>query len=453
MPYILNTSEDIQEMLKAVGVSSLEELYSQIPSEIKLKSPLNLPDGLSEFEVKKAVEKLCEKNTPIDKFNSFLGAGCYDHYIPAVVEFVLSLPQFLTAYTPYQAECSQGILQAIYEYQSFICLLTGMDVTCASLLDGASAFAEAVLMSLRLKKRKKVVMTGCLHPEYKQTLYTYLSGFDFTVEELKAGSKGTVEPEVLKKSLDNETACFAFASPNFFGLVENVKELAAIAKERKVLTVMAVNPLSLAVLKEPGKFGVDIVCGDGQPLGGSLNFGGPSFGFLAAKKEYLRQLPGRIAGKTTDKQGKPAYCLTLQAREQHIRREKAASNICSNQSLNTIGAAVYLSLMGAQGLKNAAIYSFSNAQYLYQRLKEVEGVKLPYSECFFNEFVWEVENAQEVVDKLYQKNIIAGYCLSKAIPERKRSVLSCCTEKKSKEDIDSFIKNLQEVLSGQKSYI
>lgn len=453
MPYILNTPEDTRQMLEAVGAGSFQELYSQIPSAVKLSGPLDLPSGCSEFEVKKAVQKLSEKNVPADKFNSFLGAGCYNHYVPAVVDFVLSLPQFLTAYTPYQAECSQGILQAIYEYQSFICLLTGMDVTCASLLDGASAFAEAVLMSLRLKKGRKVIISEGLHPEYKQTLRTYLSGFDFAVEELKAGSKGVIEPHSLKEALSRDAACWAFASPNFFGLVENAEELAAVAKEKEALTVMAVNPLSLALLKEPAAFGVDIVCGDGQPLGGSLNFGGPSFGFLAARKEYLRQVPGRIAGKTTDKEGRPAYCLTLQAREQHIRRQKAASNICSNQSLNTIGAAVYLCLMGASGLKSAALYSFSNTQYLYQRLKEVEGVSLPYPECFFNEFIWEVENAAEVAGQLYRRNIIAGYCLGRVMPERKNSILSCCTEKKSKEDIDSFVKVLEGVVNGQKSYI
>ncbi|MFH1505134.1 MAG: aminomethyl-transferring glycine dehydrogenase subunit GcvPA [Candidatus Omnitrophota bacterium] len=448
MPYILNTQKDIQEMLNAIGARSVEELYTQIPAQIKLNGLLDLPAGKSEFEVKKAVTALADKNIAIDKFNSFLGAGCYGHYIPAVVPYILSLPQFLTAYTPYQAECSQGILQAIYEYQSFICLLTGMDVTCASLLDGASAFAEAVLMSLRLTKRKKVFISEFLHPEYKKTLHTYLSGFDFIVQEIKTSDRGFVDRELLKQAIDNDTACFVFANPNFLGLVEDTQDIVNIVKEKKALTVMAVNPLSLALFKEPGLLDIDIVCGDGQPLGGSLSFGGSCFGFLAAKKEYLRQVPGRIAGKAADNEGKSAFCLTLAAREQHIRREKAVSNICSNQSLNTIGAAVYLSLMGSDGLKNAALYSFSNAQYLYQCLKEVKGVSIPYSNHFFNEFIWEVENAAKVVDVLYGQNIIAGYCLGEVIPEHKNSILSCCTEKKTKEDIDNFVTVLKEMLNG-----
>ena len=448
MPYILNTKEDVKNMLETIGASSVDELYSLLPSKVKLNSPLNMPDSKSEQEVKRIVKELSEKNNPIEKFNSFLGAGCYDHYIPAALPFILSRSQFLTAYTPYQAECSQGILQTIYEYQSFLCLLTGMDVSNASLFDGASALSEAMLMSLRITKRKKIILAGAIHPEYKETLYTYLSSFDFIIHEIEVGDDGLVDKEALKRTIDDDTASCLFSSPNFFGLVEDVGELSAIARSRGSLTVMLANPLSLAILKEPGLLGVDIVCGDGQPLGGRLNFGGPSFGFLTTAKDYLRQMPGRIVGKTKDREGSDAYCLTLQAREQHIRREKATSNICSNQSLNAIAAAIYLSLIGRGGLKDLALYSLSNTQYLYQRLKEVRGVKIPYSSCIFNEFVWETEDAPRIIGELYKKNIIAGYYLGSKFDQYKNSILSCCTEKKSKEEMDNFVNTLAEVLHG-----
>jgi len=448
MPYILNTREDVKEMLETIGASSVDELYSLLPSKVKLDTPLNIPDSKSEQEVKRVVKELSGKNNPIEKFNSFLGAGCYDHYIPAALPFILSRSQFVTAYTPYQAECAQGILQTIYEYQSFLCLLTGMDVSNASLLDGASALSEAILMSLRITKRKKVLLTGLIHPEYKETIYTYLSGFDFIIQEIEAGGDGLVDREALKRAIDEDTASCVFSSPNFFGLVEDVGELSVMVKSKGSLAIMLTNPLSLAIFKEPGSLGVDIVCGDGQPLGGRLNFGGPSFGFLTTAKDYLRQMPGRVVGKTKDREGSDAYCLTLQTREQHIRREKATSNICSNQSLNAIAAAIYLSLIGRDGLKDLALYSLSNTQYLYQRLKEVRGVKIPHSPCMFNEFVWETEDAPRIIEELYKKNIIAGYYLGDKFDRYRNSILSCCTEKKSKEEIDNFVDTLAEILHG-----
>lgn len=453
MPYIPHTLQDIEEMLKVVGLSSLEELYAQIPSSLRLKKPLDLARGSSEFDVKKRIEELAAKNITLDKYNSFLGAGCYDHYIPAALPYMLSQPQFLTAYTPYQAECSQGILQAIYEYQSYICLLTGMDVSNASMFDGASSLAEAVLMALRMTKRKKVLVAEYLHPEYKETLNTYLSGFDFTIQQVKVADKGILEKDVLERYLDDDVVCCCLQSPNFFGLVENVEQVSNTLASYGAITIMVTNPMSLAILKEPAELGVDIVCGDGQPLGGSLSFGGPSLGFLAARKKYTRQIPGRIVGKTTDKETKPAYCLTLQTREQHIRREKATSNICSNHSLNAIGAAVYLSLMGQQGMKNVALSSFQNTQYLYQRLKEIRGIKIPYSKQIFNEFIWEVQDAAAVIAKLYEKNIIAGYFVGGIFPKHKNAILSCCTEKKTKADIDNFIETLAEVLHGETTNI
>lgn len=448
MPYILNTSKDIKIMLKTIGVKSLEDLYSQVPTAVRLTKPLNLNEGYSEIEVSQHLKDLCRKNKTLYDFNAFLGAGCYDHYIPAALSYVLSSPQFLTAYTPYQAECSQGILQAIYEYQSYICRLTGMDVSNASLLDGASSLAEAILMALRLTKKKKILLAGSLHPEYATTLNTYLSGFDFIVQEVKAGKDGLIDLDLLEKSLDDDIACCAFQSPNFFGLIENIGSLIDMVKTKGIMTVMSTNPLSLAILREPASLGVDIVCGDGQPLGGNINFGGSSFGYLATKKDYLRQVPGRIVGKTTDQENNPCYCLTLQTREQHIRREAATSNICSNQSLNTIGAAIYLSLVGREGLIEIAKQSFNNTQYLYRRLSELRGIKIPYQPRVFNEFVWEVDNAQKLIAELYNKNIIAGYYIGNYFPKHKNGILSCCTEKKSKSDVDNFINTLAQLLHG-----
>ncbi|MBN3040533.1 MAG: aminomethyl-transferring glycine dehydrogenase subunit GcvPA [Candidatus Omnitrophica bacterium] len=448
MPYILNTEKDVKEMLGCLGISSVEDLFSHIPSSLKLKEPLGIGPGLSELGLKRELKVLAEKNKTIDKFNSFLGAGCYDHYIPAGLKYLLSNSKFVTAYTPYQAECSQGILQAIYEYQSYICLLTGMEVSNASLLDGASAFAEAVLMSMRISKKSRVLVSASINPQYRKTLETYLSGLDCSVELIPFDKDGLIDLAFLSRSVDDGACCFALQSPNYFGLVEDAAESTRIIKKSSALSVMITNPLSLAIFKEPGLLGMDIVCGDGQPLGGGLRFGGPSFGFLASREAYLRQLPGRIVGRTVDKDNNPAFCLTLATREQHIKREKATSNICSNQSLNVIAATIYLAFMGEAGLKDAAGYSFSNAQYLYKRIKEVRGVNMPYGQGFFNEFIWEVKDPEAVLNKLYQKNIIAGHYIGNEFEEHKNCILSCCTEKKTKKDIDDLVNTLAEVLHG-----
>ncbi|UCD15121.1 MAG: aminomethyl-transferring glycine dehydrogenase subunit GcvPA [Candidatus Omnitrophota bacterium] len=446
MPYILNTKKEIKELLREIGASCVDDLYAHLPPEVKLKKSLDLPAGLSEQQVRKKIKGLCSRNVSLEEFNSFLGAGCYDHYIPSALPFIVNQPQFVTAYTSYQAESSQGILQAIYEYQSYICLLTGMDVSNASLFDGASSFAEAVLMSLRLTRKKKVIISAAIHPEYRETLQTYLSGFDFSIEEVGFNKEGFIDREALSAALDQGGGCFAFQSPNFFGLIEDASRLASLVKEKEALTVMVTNPFSLAIFKEPSSQGVDIVCGDGQALGGNTSLGGPSFGFLAARKQYLRQMPGRIVGKTQDLEGKVAYCLTLQAREQHIRREKATSNICSNQALNAIGAAVYLSLLGKEGFRDMALYSFNLAQYLYARLGEIKEVKLPFPRRIFNEFVWEIKDAKDLINKLYKKKIIAGLYLGERYPQLENCILSCCTEKKTREDIDNFIEAIKEIL-------
>jgi glycine dehydrogenase subunit 1 len=446
MPYILNTESDIREMLRVIGLSSLDDLYKHLPAKIKISGELNIPSGLSEQEVGQSLRILADKNKTLNSFNSFLGAGAYNHYIPSALKPLISRAEFLTAYTPYQAECSQGILQAIYEYQSYICLLTGMDVSNASLFDGASSLAESVLMSLRITKRNKVIISSAVSPEYRKTLYTYLSGFNFKIQEIDFDATGITNIDVLREALDENTACFALQSPNFFGIIEDTEKVSSLAKEKGALTVLVANPMSLSLLKEPAKRGVDIVCGDGQVLGGNISLGGPSFGFIATKNEYLRQMPGRIVGKTVDRENKVAYCLTLQAREQHIKREKATSNICSNQSLNAIQSAIYLSLMGKDGLRECALYSLNLAHYLYEKLKEIDKVKLSFSQNFFNEFVWQVDNGKGVMKKLHKEKIIAGLSLDSISPKLKNSILSCCTEIKTKEQIDNFTETLKKIL-------
>ena len=447
MPYILNTPQQIEQMQKAIGVNSLDELFSHLPDAIKIQN-LELPPGASEMEVKEVLETLAKKNRGINKFNSFLGAGLYDHYIPAALNHLLSRSEFYTSYTPYQAECSQGILQAIYEYQSFVCLLTTMDVSNDSLYDGATSVAESVLMALRITKRNKILVALSVHPEYRAVLNTYLSGLNHFLKEIPYISNGLINLDWLKEAVDENIGCVVIQSPNFFGLIEDIEKVDFILKEKGVKLIMVVNPISLAILKSPAELGADIVCGEGQPLGGELNFGGPSFGFLAAKQEYLRQLPGRIVGKTIDSQGKTAYCITLQAREQHIRHEKATSNICSNQSLNTIGAAIYLALLGKEGFKKAALYSLNSAHYLYQRLQEIEEVTLPFSKLFFNEFIWQINDAPTILKKLMKKGILGGVNMAGFYPQLTNCILSACTEKKSQKDIDNFIDILKQLIYG-----
>ena len=331
MPYILNGAKETQEMLKTIGAKSTDELFASIPFSVRLKNGLGLEAGLSELEVKKHVTALARENKTLDSFNSFLGAGYYDHYVPSAVNFILSHSQFLTAYTPYQAECSQGILQAIYEYQSYICILTGMDVSNASMFDGASSVAESALMAMRLTRRSKIVVAGSLHPEYLQVLNSYLTGIDNKAHVVDFCKEGHVDFNLLKDAVDGQTAAVIIQTPNFFGIIEDTHNIVTIAKSAGALTIAVVNPMSLGVLNSPAQWGVDIICGEGQPLGGSLNFGGPGFGFMAAKKDHLRQMPGRIVGRTKDTQGRTAYCLTLQAREQASGAKATAIYVLINR--------------------------------------------------------------------------------------------------------------------------
>lgn len=435
-------------MLRELGMTSLDDLYSHIPQAIRSGPCDSMFPGLSEYQVKQVVRAYAARNKTVEQCNSFLGAGIYDHYVPAAVRELLSRAEFYTSYTPYQAECSQGVLQAIYEYQTFICLLTDMDVTNASLYDGPTALAEAVLMSLRITKKDKVIVARSLHPDYRAVLQAYLAGNETCISDFPWGKKGVIECQALSASIDEQTACVVVQSPGFLGSIEDICALSACVHAKGALLVLVVNPMSLALLKSPGALGVDIVCGDGQVLGGNPNCGGPTFGFLAARGVYMRQFPGRIVGKTVDCRGGAAYCLTLQTREQHIRREKATSNICSNESLNAIGAAIYLSLLGADGLRSAAARSCAMAHYLYQRLREIPQVTFPFEQCFFNEFVWCIENAGLVRQKLAEQDIYIGVSLENIFPELSSGFISACTEKKSEEDIDRAVDALREVIGG-----
>lgn len=447
MPYIPHTEQQIKEMLAVVGVADVEELFDSVPAAVRLRQPFDIPEGLSEQDMRAAMQRLAARNTTLDQCNAFLGAGCYDHYVPAAVPALLARAEFLTAYTPYQPEISQGTLQALYEYQSYMCALTGMDVSNAGLFDGASALAESVLMALRITGRRRVILANTIHPQYRQVVRTYTAGINCVIEEVGCDDSGSINQNALAAMCTEDTACVCAQNPNFFGVVEDAAPIAALAHARRALMVMCVNPFSLAVLASPRQAGADIACGDGQPFGCGLNFGGNSFGFLTTRQEYVRQMPGRIIGRTVDTKGRQAFCLTLAAREQHIRRQHATSNICSNQSLSTIGAAIYLGLMGTTGLTNAAAAAIQKAHYLQERLCAIDGVRMYFSGPFFNEFTWEVPHARRVVAALHKKNIIAGFLAGNDYPHMKQCVISCCTETKTQADIDAYIEAVRKILT------
>ncbi len=449
--YVPNTREEQQEMLKAIGYSSIDELFSPLPKEVLLQKEVllpkeelpnrsfHIPEGISEYEVRSKMTKISEKNIVFKSI--FRGFGAYNHYIPAIVKQVTSKEEFITAYTPYQAEISQGILQSIFEYQTMICELTGMDVSNASVYDGETAAAEAVLMCVE-KKRKKIIISETANPEIIETIRTYCNGLDVQIV-IAPGKEGKTDCEVLKTLVDQETSCVLLQQPNYLGQIEDAEEVGKIAKGKDAKYVMSCNPISLGILKTPAEYGADIAVGEGQPLGLPLSFGGPYLGFMAATEKMMRKLPGRIVGETKDSEGRRAYVLTLQAREQHIRREKASSNICSNQALCAMTAAVYLSTMGKQGLEKAATLSMSKAHYLANRLCELEGFDLVYSGAYFNEFVTTCNgNPDHLMKQLEEHCILGGYPLA---GKQAGNILWCATEMNTKEEIDELIHIIKEV--------
>jgi glycine dehydrogenase subunit 1 len=450
MRYLPQTEKEIQKMSEVIGVKTPSDLFHSIPDSLRLKKLLDLPTALSEQELIAHLKTLSRKNETVDHYTSFLGAGAYHHYIPVAVNYLTGRGEFSTSYTPYQAEISQGTLQAIFEFQTMIASLMGLEVANASNYDGSTSLAEAVLMSLRLqKKKKKILLAQSIHPEYRQVVRTTLQNLGCEIQEIGWTSSGKVDSEKLSKILSEDCAAVCVQSPNFFGVVEDLSSLGQLAHEHQSLFVSVTgDPISLGVLASPGSCGADIAVGEGQAFGNFLNLGGPYLGLFAAKKEFVRQMPGRLVGETVDSQGQQGFVLTLNTREQHIRREKATSNICTNQSLCALGAAIYLSLLGPVGLKKLAEMNLAKAHYAKELLLKLPGVKTPFQGEIFHEFVLQLPKpVEEVLAKLREKKIFGGVSLKSFYPELGESLLVCVTEMVSRGEIERFATELKEVLS------
>ncbi len=431
--YVISSAPQQKEMLKEIGLESLDDLYSAVPEQAKLKD-LDLPQGKSELEVRRQMKALAGKNRKYEKI--FRGAGAYNHYIPAIVTSVTGKEQFVTTYTPYQAEISQGVLQSIFEYQTQICELTGLDVSNASVYDGAVAIAEAIFMTQE-RKKSTILMSENLNPEYIAVARTYCESRNVRIRMLR-NENGKTSLKDLEEQIDEETAAVVIQSPNYYGIIEDVELLAEKAHQFKARLILSANPIALGLLKSAGELGADICVGEGQPLGMPLSFGGPYLGFMACKKELMRKLPGRIVGQTVDHDGRRCYVLTLQAREQHIRREKASSNICSNEALCAMTASVYLATLGPDGLKQVALNSASHAHYLQKKLAEA-GFDLVYDQPFFHEFLVRVPNARKAEERLAAKGILSGLVIGED------EMLWCATELNSKADIEEAVAVMKEV--------
>lgn len=432
--YIPSTKEERQQMLSETGYSDIRSLFSDVPDSVYLEHPLNLPSGMSEMKVRAKMQELAEKNI---LFKTILrGAGAYDHYIPSIVKYITAKEEFVTAYTPYQAEMSQGILQSIFEYQTMLCDLTGMNVANASVYDGASAAAEAIAMC-RDRKRTTALVSAAANPDVIATMRTYCFGAGTELRIVPA-KNGKTDLDALKEMLTPDVCCVYIQQPNFYGQFEDAQAVGEITHAGGAKYIMGVNPIALALMQTPAECGADIAVGDGQPLGMPLGFGGPYLGFMATTNAMMRKLPGRIVGETVDADGTRAFVLTLQAREQHIRREKASSNICSNQALCALTASVYLATVGPSGLKQAAELCLSKAHYLAQELCKIEGINLVYTGEFFHEFVTTMPNQQQVLDALAQNGILGGLPV-------KEGLLWCVTEKADKVVLDKVIAIVKEV--------
>lgn len=446
MNYLPLTETDRQEMLADLGVKNFEDLIRVIPEKLRLKD-LNLPSGTNELDLTRELRELSAGNQSTAQALSFLGGGYYEHFIPSIINHVISRSEFYTAYTPYQAEASQGTLQTIFEYQSMIAELTGMDISNASNYDGASATAEAALLAMRHTGRNKVLVARTLHPEYRETIRTYCFGSHFDIVDVPFDAAGKLDQAALVSLLKDDVAALIVASPNFLGLVEDFEGVAKKVHDAGALFIMSVNPLSLGLFKSPGEWGADIAVGEGQSLGIPMSLGGPGLGFFAVKKELLRKIPGRLVGMTKDRNGHRCFALTLQAREQHIRREKAGSNICTNHALLALAASVYLAAMGKEGLRKVAEYNVRSSVYLREQLAKIKGFEVPFKGSVFNEFVLKSakKSPTEIVQKLQAQNIFAGLELGEFYPELKDSLLVCATETKTKAELDRFIDAMRAV--------
>ncbi len=439
--YLPMTEEDKQQMLQTIGVQSIDELFSDIPESVRFQGEYNIKPAKSEPELMKELMALAEKNADMKTHTSFLGAGVYDHYIPTIVDHVISRSEFYTAYTPYQPEISQGELQAIFEFQTMICELTGMDVANSSMYDGGTALAEAALLSAAHTKKKKVLLSSAVHPEYRDVVKTYAKGPGLEVVEIPY-KNGVTDVDALQKEMNEDVACVIVQYPNFFGQIEPLKDIEPIAHAHKGMFVVASNPLALGVLTPPGQFGADIVVGDAQPFGIPTQFGGPHCGYFAVKSALMRKIPGRLVGQTTDEEGRRGFVLTLQAREQHIRRDKATSNICSNQALNALAASVAMTALGKNGVKEMATMNIQKAHYAKETFVN-HGFDVVFTGPFFNEFVIRLNKPiAEVNKKLLEKGIIGGYDLGRDYAELQHCMLIAVTELRTKEEIDTLVKEL-----------
>lgn len=443
--YIPMTDQDEADMLKTIGIASIEELFRDIPEAVRFRGTLPMSPAMDEQALLAHLKELAERNADSERYPGFLGAGIYDHLIPVVIQHIISRSEFYTAYTPYQPEISQGELQAMFEFQSYICELTGMAVANASMYDGVTALAEAGALAAAATKRRRIVVSRAVHPEARAILRTTARGLGTDIVEAGCAD-GVTDLEQLAAAVTEDTAAVIVQSPNFFGCVEDLAAIEPIVHGRKALFVVSANPLSLGLLEAPGRLGADIVVGDAQPLGIPASLGGPTCGFFAVAEPLMRRMPGRIVGQTVDRDGKRGFVLTLQAREQHIRREKATSNICSNQALLALCASVYLSVMGKAGIREAAHLNLQKAHYAARLLSGLNGFNLPFGTPFFNEFVLALPPGASVPEwnkKLLEAGFIGGYDLGAAYPELQDHMLVAVTEKRTKAEIDAFASVLE----------
>lgn len=449
MSYVLNTPEDQRAMLAAIGLSSIEELFSAIPPSLRLNRPLRIAEALSEMELTARLHQLAERNRPAGDAVCFLGGGAYDHFIPAVVDAMAGRGEYYTAYTPYQAEASQGSLQAFFEFQTLICQLSGLDVANASLYEGGSAVAEAVLMARSIHpKRHKVLIAESLHPEYRQTLATYAANLDLHLHILPTPN-GFLDPDDLQRTIDEQTLCVVAQHPNIFGCLEEPEALADIAHQAGALFIVSFDPIGLGLLKRPGQYGADIAVAEGQCLGNPMSYGGPFLGLLACRQEFVRKMPGRLVGQTVDRRGRRCWVLTLQTREQHIRREKATSNICTNQGLMALRATVYLAALGPQGLRETAELCTRKAHYAAERLTQLPGVRLRFDRPFFKEFTLHVEESvPALLAGLLDKGYHAGLHLGRWYPDLEACWSVAVTEKRTRAEIDGLVSALAGLRDG-----
>ncbi|WP_106497162.1 aminomethyl-transferring glycine dehydrogenase subunit GcvPA [Lentibacillus sp. Marseille-P4043] len=443
--YLPMTKTDKQEMLQTVGVETTDDLFADIPSDVRFQGELNLKKSTSEVQLKKELVNLANKNANLTEYCSFLGAGVYDHFIPSVVDHVISRSEFYTAYTPYQPEISQGELQAIFEFQTMISELTGMPVANSSMYDGGTALAEAVNLSAATTKKKKILVSKAIHPESRAVIATYAKGPNLEIVEIEQ-ENGQTNLKQLADELDENTASVVMQYPNFYGQIEPLHEVnKLIEQQKKTMFVVSSNPLALGYLTPPGSFGADIVVGDTQVFGIPAQFGGPHCGYFATTQKLMRKVPGRLVGQTTDEDGKRGFVLTLQAREQHIRRDKATSNICSNQALNALASSVAMSSIGKHGIKKMAMLNMQKARYMKQKLTEA-GIEVTTTGAFFNELVIKLPGSvSDYNAQLLTKGFIGGYDLAQADPELEGHMLLAVTEIRTKEEIDTFVKELGDI--------